>query len=72
MTNDSRRFHLERAEDLSGLSGTGMVAWGIEFPDGTCALRWNTKIATSVTYDCVEHVEWLHGHEGRTKVIFDD
>ena len=35
----ARRFLLLREEDISGVSGTGIVAEGIEFYDGVCALR---------------------------------
>lgn len=71
-TNPSRRFHLERREDLSGLSGVGVVAYGIVFPDGRVAMRWDSEVASSVFYDDIEHVHYLHSHEGRTRIIFDD
>ncbi|MGW3275479.1 hypothetical protein ACWDFH_29025 [Streptomyces kronopolitis] len=67
-----RRFKLIRTDDVTGVSGGGHVADGVEWPDGTCALRWRTEIATHAQYDCVEHVEHIHGHEGATRVEFVD
>lgn len=68
----SRRFMLHRAEDVSGLSGTGVVAEGIEFSDGTCALRWKTKHRCTAVYDSILVLEFIHGHEGKTKILWID
>ena len=32
-------FQLHRHEDESGVSGTGIVAEGVQFSDGKCALK---------------------------------
>lgn len=69
---DSKRFVLHRMEDESGISGTGIVAEGIEFSDGTCALRWKTKHRCTAVYDSILVLEHIHGHEGRTKIIWID
>jgi len=50
------------------------VAEGVEFSDGTVALRWTSAWPTSVVFhdrgiDSVVHV---HGHGGKTQVVFDD
>jgi hypothetical protein len=37
-------FMLRRTEDVSGLSGTGMVAEGVEFTDGRVAMRCRTEL----------------------------
>jgi len=42
-----RRFHLRRIEDESGVSGTGIVTEGIQFSDGTCAMRWMTDTSST-------------------------
>jgi hypothetical protein len=68
-----RTFQLHRTEDVNGLSGSGVVADGVVFPDGRCAYRWRTgvaKVATTVTADRIEDVEALHGHEGRTRIVW--
>lgn len=67
-----RRFKLIRRTDVTGVSGEGHVADGVQFPDGTCALRWRTAIATTALYDSVVHVEKIHGHDGATTVEFTD
>ena len=35
-----RTFILNRLEDESGISGTGIVAEGIQFSTGKCAIGW--------------------------------
>lgn len=67
-----RRFVLCRDEDVSGISGTGVVAEGIEFWDGKVALRWRSLIASSAIYDHIDDVVEIHGHEGRTRVVWLD
>lgn len=72
MTQNPRMFHLQRSEDLSGVSGVGAVATGIRFQDGHCAMRWNTPTASTATYTSIEDVVYIHGHEGRTLLVWDD
>lgn len=50
----ARRFELHRFEDISGVSGTGIVADGVQFPDGVVAMRWRSDFPTSVVYAAVE------------------
>lgn len=42
-----RAFVLQCNEDETGVSGTGIVAEGVEFSDGTVALYWNYDHHTS-------------------------
>lgn len=67
-----KRFLLIRKEDLSGISGTGVVASGIEFQNGRVAMCWLTKSYAVGVYDNIRAVEEIHGHEGRTSVIWVD
>lgn len=67
-----RRFSLYRWDDISGVSGTGTVAYGIQFPDGHCAVRWNSGHASTNSYDCIEDIETTHGHRGATEVKWID
>ncbi|WNI17564.1 hypothetical protein [Actinacidiphila sp. ITFR-21] len=69
---DLVRFHLDRAEDVTGISGTGTVAGGVIFPDGTVAMRWNTHIASTAVYDSINDVVEIHGHNGATVVTLID
>ena len=38
-----RRFILYRRHDATGVSGTGIVATGVVWPDGHAALRWKAN-----------------------------
>ena len=67
-----RRFHFERVEDLSGISGCGIVAEGVVFSDGKVALEWRGAHASTNLYSSLDDLEFIHGHEGRTKIVFDD
>jgi hypothetical protein len=67
-----RRFHFERAEDASGVSGCGRVAEGVIFSNGRVALEWLTAHASTALYDSLADVEYIHGHQGKTKIVFDD
>jgi len=65
-----RTFQLERKEDISGISGTGIVAEGVEFLDGTCVLSWLTKPNSIGIYHNIQELEEIHGHSGKTKILF--
>lgn len=64
-------LHLERDEDVSGVSGVGIVAYGAMFPDGSVVLRWDTRVRSTVMYDSLEDLEAITGHGGKTRVVFD-
>jgi hypothetical protein len=70
----ARRFELHRHTDPTGVSGTGVVAEGIEFSDGVVALRWRSKWPTSVVFHDrgMEAVEAVHGHGGETEIVWLD
>ena len=69
-----RRFVLQRKVDISGVSGTGIVAEGVEFSDGSVVLRWISNNPTSVVFhdNGLESVEAIHGHQGSTIIHFID
>lgn len=70
-----RRFVLQRNEDVTGVSGTGVVAEGVEFSeDGVVALRWLGGFPTSVVFHerGMESVEAVHGHSGATQIVWLD
>ncbi len=71
---DARLFYLQRDVDVSGVSGTGIVAWGILFPGNVVALRWTSKWPTSVVFHerGIESVEAVHGHDGKTRIVWLD
>ncbi len=68
-----RVFILTRHRDPSGISGTGDVAEGVEWSDGTVSLRWKGE-HPSITFwqNGVPAVEAVHGHGGATKVRYLD
>ena len=67
-----RRFQLVRHEDVSGVSGTGIVAYGVECPNGKCLMTWNTQYASTASYDSLSDLTAIHTHEGKTEVVFLD
>lgn len=67
-----RRFQLQRDVDVSGVSGTGVVALGVAFPDGTCVVRWLGERQSTVVWPSVEDVEVIHGHGGATRIVWLD
>ncbi|MFI7068606.1 hypothetical protein ACIBL3_46995 [Kribbella sp. NPDC050124] len=68
-----RRFVLRRTVDVTGVSGTGDIAEGVEWSDGTVALRWRGKWATTVVWDYgLDALLAVHGHNGSTVVRWLD
>lgn len=69
-----RPFVLVRELDVTGISGTGLVAEGVEFSDGTVALRWTSQWPTSVVFHerGIASVEAIHCHGGATKILYAD
>lgn len=69
-----RRFVLNRIEDVSGVSGDGIVAEGVEFSNGVVALQWTSEFPTSVVFHDrgMESVEAIHGHGGKTRIEWVD
>lgn len=71
---ESRRFTLVRHDDVTGVSGMGVVADGVRFPDGVVALRWRGGWPTSVVFHDrgMDAVVAVHGHGGSTEVVWLD
>jgi len=69
MTGKPRIFYLYREQDATGVSGTGVVAEGIWFSDGSCALRWRTKTSSTAVYGTLSDVLAIHGHHGQTYLV---
>ncbi len=67
-----RRFVLYRIEDVSGVSGTGTVAEGVEFVNGMVALSWISPYSCVNVYQSMRALEEVHGHEQRTLVKWID
>jgi hypothetical protein len=76
-----RAFVLVRHTDVSGVSGTGVVAEGAVWSDGSASVRWpgrrsgpGCRRSGSVAFwpDGVGEVEATHGHDGATEVRYLD
>ncbi|MEU7384746.1 hypothetical protein AB0A91_33195 [Streptomyces sp. NPDC042207] len=72
MTTLPRLFHLQRDHDISGVSGTGRVANGVLWPDGTVALRWIGDRPSTVHWDRLSDAVAIHGHDGATRIVWAD
>ncbi|WP_280266567.1 hypothetical protein [Nocardia wallacei] len=64
-----RVFQLHRDRDVTGFSGTGVVADGVIWPDGSVSMRWRGRVRTTVTADRLADIETAHGHDGATRVV---
>jgi hypothetical protein len=67
-----RRFVLNRTRDLSGISGTGIVAEGVEWTDGSCTIRWFGQRPSTVNWNSIADAEFIHGHGGATTIDYID
>lgn len=68
----AREFLLVRDEDETGISGIGVVAEGIEFSNGMCAMCWLTAMHSVAVYPNIRQLEAIHGHNGRARVVFKE
>ena len=67
-----RRFVLRRRTDVSRVSGEGLIAAGVQYPNGRCVLQWAESPEPDGADDgfCshrdVAAVIRTHGHQGAT------
>lgn len=66
------RFYLQRNKDISGVSGVGIVADGVQFEGGPCVMKWRGKLSGIEITPNVETMLAIHGHEGSTVVVWVD
>ncbi len=83
-----RRFQLRRDRDVTGLSGTGVVAQGVQFthgvvipfpdglrlrlPPGWCRVTWAGPTASTVLWRSAADAVAVHGHDGATRLEWLD
>jgi hypothetical protein len=67
-----RRFHFERDSDASGVSGTGRVAEGVLSTTLRAVVFWLVPPYTMGIYQDIADVIAVHGHDGKTRIVFDD
>ena len=67
-----RRFHFVRTEDLSGVSGTGVVGEGVELSNGKVVHSWISNMGTVSIYDNMKTFVLVHGHDGKGTIQWLD
>ena len=67
-----KRFILRRQEDVSGTSGTGVVAEGCSFSTGYCSLTWLGPLTSMAFYHSPDVMMQIHGHGGLTTLEYID
>jgi hypothetical protein len=69
-----KTFKLYRIVDDSGVSGCGVVAQGVQFDNGKCALSWcsKTNINSVTVYDSISDLDKIHSHGNHTRVVWDE
>lgn len=68
----SRRFELHRSEDVNGNSGTGVVAEGTQYTNGMVTITFLSPHRGVEVWDSLHSPKVLHGHDGKTKVVWVD
>jgi len=61
-------FRLVRHKDPTGVSGTGVVAHGVQFPSGRVVLEWRPPVDSITLHRNMEDVHKIHCHGGDTTV----
>ncbi len=65
-----RRYGLYRMDDVSGVSGTGLVCEVAEFSDGHAALHWLGRYPTTTPVpQGIRVIVKIHGHGGKTRLV---
>lgn len=67
-----RTFRLYRTQDMSGVSGTGIVAEGIVFKTGKTVICWSRSPYSVTVFDSLEEMLQVHGHHGKTEIQWQD
>lgn len=80
---NTRSGVLFRKEDESGVSGTGVVADFVRFPDGSVVQEWRNESNPNLETDgaassgldfrpSMDMAVQIHGHSGRTEYVYDN
>ena len=71
-----KRFILFRRHDATGVSGTGVVASGVVWPDGHAAMRWKAddpgSASSTSVWSSVTDMLRVHGHGGLSEIVYLD
>jgi hypothetical protein len=64
-----RMFAIIRDVDTTGRSGTGLVAEGVIFSDGTTVIRWTSELSSTTVFEDFDTCKAIHGHPGTHFVV---
>ena len=67
-----RRFKLVRHNDTSGVSGTGIVAEGMEFSSGKVVMSFRSHLGSVQVLDSIKVLKHTSVHKGDTKIVWID
>jgi L-alanine-DL-glutamate epimerase-like enolase superfamily enzyme len=67
-----RTFVLQRDKDISGVSGTGEIAEGTLYTNGVVTVTWYGEHSSTSVWTSFEAMLAIHGHQGATRVVWDD
>lgn len=67
-----RTFEFQRDRDVSGVSGTGVVAEGAVFDDGVTVVHWRGEHRSTVVWPSPEAAIAVHGHDGATRLVWTE
>jgi hypothetical protein len=67
-------YYMKRNVDVTGTSGTGLVAEVVVFNNGKAVVSWNggfnaIGVSSTVVYDSLDDVIKVHGHDGNTELV---
>lgn len=71
VTRMAQSFKLMRRMDISGVSGTGLVAEGVVFKNGKTVLCWTRPPYAISVFDSTGEMMSVHGHGGSTELVWD-
>ena len=67
-----KTFTVVREIDISGLSGIGKVAEGVEFTNGKCIVCWCTEVSSMVIHENIESVNKIMCSHSKSTIIYDE
>jgi hypothetical protein len=67
----AKLFKLVREQDVSGVSGIGVVAEGVAFEAGQTVICWLRPPYSVAVFDSPEAVLAVHGHDGCTQIVWE-
>jgi hypothetical protein len=67
-----RRFAMRRLEDPTGISGVGLIAYGVLAETGKVVLFWMTARKSIVIYESLDDLFAIVGHGDKTHLEWID